>query len=198
MQKWVLKDSSLYGDWSQPSLSLIKIASERNWSTPKFPRGDDQESWVYFLTEGKFAESLDNSTRTIYKKQAPVAHPIHLHGHDFVVLATGTTEYNGTEIKLDPNHPPRRDVALLPVNGYLIIAFKIDNPGLRGLAYALSPCVACWWRSGLQFVESPGKIGPSFQSSGIVPKFSETYANWGAYYTVFNKEDGALQDDSGI
>lgn len=203
MHKWVLKDSSLYVDWLQPSLSLIKIASQRNWSTPKFPRGYEpvvldyvQGSWVYFLIEGKFTESLDNSTRTIYKKQAPVAHPIHLHGHDFVVLATGTTEYNSTEIKLDLNNPPRRDVALLPVNGYLIIAFKIDNPGIW-----LMHCHLAWHASGglgLQFVESPDKIGPLFQSSGIVPKFSETCANWGAYYTVFNKENGALQDDSGI
>ena len=27
------------------------------------------------------------------------------------------------------DNPPRRDVALLPAGGYLIIAFKADNPG---------------------------------------------------------------------
>jgi multicopper oxidase len=30
-------------------------------------------------------------------------------------------------LKLD--NPPRRDVVLLPTNGYVVIAFKADNPG---------------------------------------------------------------------
>jgi len=134
LHKWVLKDSSLYLDWTQPSLSLVKIASDKGWKAPRFPIGYEPvelrynyESWVYFLIEGKFQESLDNSTRSIYKVQAPVAHPMHIHGHDFVVLATGTEEYDPNKVTLDLKNPPRRDVALLPVNGFLIIAFQSKN-----------------------------------------------------------------------
>ena len=58
-----------------------------------------------------------------------------------------------------------------------------------------------WHASGglaLQFVEKPDEIGPLFEKSGVIPKFSETCTNWGAYYTIFNKNLGATQEDSGI
>ena len=59
-------------------------------------------------------------------------HPIHLHGHDFVILAQSTAPYNvNTSISTFNFHnPPRRDVALLPQGGYLAIAFRPDNPGV--------------------------------------------------------------------
>ena len=55
-----------------------------------------------------------------------VQHPIHLHGHDFVVLAQGSGTYTGDVTTLAT--PPKRDTAMLPENGYLVIAFKTDNP----------------------------------------------------------------------
>jgi len=137
LHKWVLKDSSFYLDWTQPTLSLLNIAAGQNWTDTPFPRGYEPiyldryktNDWVYFLIEGKFQDSLDNSTRKIYKTQAPVAHPMHIHGHDFAILATGTEEFDPKNVTLNTTNPPRRDVALLPVNGYLIIAFQINNPG---------------------------------------------------------------------
>lgn len=144
LHKWVLKNSSFYLDWSEPSLSLVKIASEKDWKEPKFPKGYEpvdlnfkHDSWVYFLIEGKFQESLNNSSRKIYKTQAPVAHPIHLHGHDFVVLASGDQEFNASEVKPNLYNPPRRDVALLPVDGYLIIAFQSKH----ALHFLFCPCL---------------------------------------------------------
>jgi len=61
-----------------------------------------------------------------------VTHPIHLHGHDFAILAQNTTAYDPVDspATFNFNNPPRRDVALLPSNGYLAIAFKPDNPGV--------------------------------------------------------------------
>lgn len=72
----------------------------------------EADKWTYFII---------NNTRTI-------DHPIHLHGHDFWVLAQGKGEF-------DPNTPlnlhntPRRDVAMLNSNGHLVIGFITDNPG---------------------------------------------------------------------
>jgi FtsP/CotA-like multicopper oxidase with cupredoxin domain len=172
MHRWVLKDSSFYLDWSEPSLSLIKIASDKGWEEPKFPKGYEpvdlrykNGSWVYFLIEGKFNQSASNATRRIYETQIPVAHPIHVHGHDFVILAQGTTEFNASQVTLDLKNPTRRDVALLPVNGYLIIAFQstqalsflrllhvcidltqiiVDNPGAWLMHCHVSiPMIAC-------------------------------------------------------
>ncbi|RKK84555.1 hypothetical protein BFJ71_g14508 [Fusarium oxysporum] len=205
LHKWVLKDSSFYLDWAEPSLSLVKVAYEKNWHHPKWPKGYEpvnleykNGSWVYFLIEGKFQDSLNHmpGQHKIYKTQAPVAHPMHIHNHDFVVLATGTDEFNPANVTLQTVNPPRRDVALLPVNGYLIIAFQINNPGVW-----LMHCHIAWHASGglaLQFVESPREIGPVFQNSGIIPKYSEQCNNWAAYYTMFNKNENATQGDSGI
>jgi hypothetical protein len=63
------------------------------------------------------------------------AHPIHLHGHDFVILAQSNQTYDvsATPKTFNFNNPPRRDVALLPAGqtgGYLAIGFKPDNPGV--------------------------------------------------------------------
>lgn len=135
MHKWVLANSSFYLDWAEPSLSLVKIASEKGWDNPQFPVGYEpvtldykNGTWVAFLIEGKFTESIHNSTtkghRKVYKTQAPVAHPIHVHGHDFVLLDSGTEEFNPKNFNLQLDNPPRRDVVLLPVDGYIIIAFQ--------------------------------------------------------------------------
>lgn len=54
---------------------------------------------------------------------------IHLHGHDFVILQQSTQKYSPDSLNLTLSNPPRRDVVLLPVNGFVVIAFKSDNPG---------------------------------------------------------------------
>jgi hypothetical protein len=65
----------------------------------------------------------------IIQTDIPVPHPIHLHGHDFLVLGSGSGEYNST-VALNYANPPRRDVTMLPGDGYLAISIKTDNPGV--------------------------------------------------------------------
>lgn len=79
----------------------------------------------------------------------PAAHPMHLHGHDFALLRQSSKNFYDDESighvgeghRLTPDqlncknplikceNPPRRDVVLLPASGYIVIAFKADNPG---------------------------------------------------------------------
>ena len=66
-----------------------------------------------------------------------VGHPIHFHGHDFVILAQSNDvdfEPHPAEGNIPSNlnltNPVRRDVAVLPADGTLIIAFRTDNPGI--------------------------------------------------------------------
>ncbi|KAK1624116.1 Cupredoxin [Colletotrichum phormii] len=169
------------------NLSLVKIASDQGWENPKFPKGYEpvdlqsykENSWVYFLIEGKFQEFVDNATQKIYKTQAPVAHPMHIHGHDFVILDSGTSEFDPKNYTINRDNPPRRDVALL----------------------RLMHCHIAWHASGglaLQFIEQPEKLSRQFGDSGKVEDFSKTCTNWAAYYTMFNKNYNATQDDSGI
>jgi FtsP/CotA-like multicopper oxidase with cupredoxin domain len=54
-------------------------------------------------------------------------HPIHLHGHDFLVLGSsdsGTFNLATDQAKLNFVNPMRRDVAMLPA-GWLVIAFQV-------------------------------------------------------------------------
>jgi len=60
------------------------------------------------------------------------AHPLHLHGHDFAILQVGKKfckDLRPGDINLRRINPARRDVVLVPSGGFVIIAFKADNPG---------------------------------------------------------------------
>jgi iron transport multicopper oxidase len=56
-------------------------------------------------------------------------HPMHLHGHVFQVVATGSGTWNGDEASL-PSVPLKRDGFVVPAQGYAVIRFKADNPGV--------------------------------------------------------------------
>ncbi|KAF2123245.1 multicopper oxidase-domain-containing protein [Lophiotrema nucula] len=56
-------------------------------------------------------------------------HPMHLHGHEFQVVARGTGSWDGNEGAL-PQVPMKRDVVVIPANGYIVLRFKADNPGV--------------------------------------------------------------------
>jgi hypothetical protein len=86
-------------------------------------------------------------------------HPMHLHGHDFGVLGSGYGEFDSS----NPNSltlvdAPRRDVAMMPASGYLVIAIKTNNPGvsppLRKFESTL--LISFFYRPGLCTATSPG------------------------------------------
>ncbi|KAL1979624.1 hypothetical protein VTN96DRAFT_5427 [Rasamsonia emersonii] len=72
------------------------------------------------------------------------SHPFHLHGHNFQVIdrapSYGPSFYdylNGDPVPYDPNNhsafpamPARRDTFVLPPQGYFVIRFVADNPGV--------------------------------------------------------------------
>lgn len=56
-------------------------------------------------------------------------HPIHLHGHNFYLLAQGRGPFVPGLVSLNTQNPPRRDTASMYGNGYLVFGVKMDNPG---------------------------------------------------------------------
>ncbi|KZM26841.1 uncharacterized protein EKO05_0010788 [Ascochyta rabiei] len=56
-------------------------------------------------------------------------HPMHLHGHVFQIVARGLGTWNGNEGSL-PSMPAKRDTAVVPAFGYIVLRFKADNPGV--------------------------------------------------------------------
>lgn len=86
---------------------------------------DKKDEWVYLVIHANFTPTHPG------KIPIPADHPIHLHGHDFAILAqVPVGDYDKHPVKLELDNPMRRDVALLPGGGYLVIAFKTTNPGV--------------------------------------------------------------------
>lgn len=116
-----------------------------------------------------------------------------MHGHDFAILGRGDEPYNEATDPLTFNYhnPPRRDVALLPSNGWLAIAFRSDNPGVW-----LLHCHIAWHASSglaLQLLERQDEILDVLgrQRVGAV---EQTCIGWDQWLKDGEKID---QEDSG-
>ncbi|KAF3764262.1 hypothetical protein M406DRAFT_346480 [Cryphonectria parasitica EP155] len=168
--KWAMNDISFVSEWDYPTVMAIAedndtwTNAEHVWSLPT------ADEWVLMIIETDFAQ----------------AHPIHLHGHDFWVLGTGDGTYaNDT---LQTVNSPRRDVAMLPGDGWLALAWKTDNPGAW-----IMHCHIAWHADegfALQLVERESEIN-ALQDNDYI---NNTCANWDAYVA----KDNIVQDDSGI
>ena len=111
--KWQIGLNSMLVEWENPSLLQISEGNTTFEAQENVYRLDTANEWVYFVIE----------------TQLPVPHPIHLHGHDFLILAAEKDAKYNDSVALNLENPPRRDVANLPAAGYLVIAFLTDNPG---------------------------------------------------------------------
>ncbi|GLT31523.1 hypothetical protein SLA2020_062540 [Shorea laevis] len=62
----------------------------------------------------------------------PENHPIHLHGYDFYIIAQGFGNFDpkNDTAKFNLVDPPQRNTASVPVNGWSVIRFVADNPGV--------------------------------------------------------------------
>jgi hypothetical protein len=111
-----------------------------------------------------------------------------LHGHDFFVLAQETGEFSENTV-LNLDNPLRRDTASLPGGGFLVLAFKTDNPGSW-----LMHCHIAWHVSegfAMQFVEREGEIAGTLTQPN---EFLDTCSTWDSYYPT----NLYSQDDSGV
>jgi len=184
-RRWDLTDYPLWLNFSNPTILNLKNTTWNNEYCIVDYNYDDQ--WVYLVVTG-------NSTHnSLNKTQIPAAHPIHLHGHDFAILAQENKTYDEVESPKTFKYanPPRRDVALLPKNGYLALAFKSDNPGIW-----LVHCHIAWHASSglaLQILERQWEIEGSI---GPLDATKKTCKKW----DVWLKKQGSAfdQNDSGI
>ena len=115
---WFMNDVSFRANYDHP---LLILANQGNFSYPYDPQWN-----VYNFGN-------NNSVRIILKNTFPASHPMHLHGHNFNVLAEGVGQWDGN-VKHIWN-TQRRDVQLLQPGtsdnpGYLVIQYNTDNPGV--------------------------------------------------------------------
>ncbi|KAH8204968.1 hypothetical protein TruAng_000851 [Truncatella angustata] len=173
---WTLAEHPLWIDFSKPTILDVQGALD----DPNYIVVEEEydHGFVYLV--------LDSS-------RLAVAHPIHLHGSDFVILAQSNQTWNETtspkQFRYD--NPPRRDVAMLPGGGFLAIAFKPDNPG----AWLLH-CHIAWHASSglaLQVLIRP-KDMPHYL--GDLKETHRVCEEWRSYN--LSRKIMAEQEDSGI
>jgi hypothetical protein len=127
---------------------------------------------------------------------------MHLHGHDFAILKTGNDSNadfgSGKAFQdLTFNNPPRRDVVQIVAGGYVIIAFKADNPGSW-----LMHCHIAWHASAglaLQILERQDDLIELLDDNKLDPigKGCQTWDTWFADKSNLWDEE-VFQDDAGI
>ncbi|KAF2195362.1 multicopper oxidase [Zopfia rhizophila CBS 207.26] len=170
--KWQIGLESMAVQWAEPSLLQIYEGNATFEDDDCVYELPDANTWVYWVIEAAI----------------PVPHPIHLHGHDFFILAAEQSASYDSSVTLNLDNPPRRDVANLPASGYLVIAFLTDNPGVW-----LMHCHIGWHTSeglALQFVERESEI-PALVNYDSA---NATCAAWDSWVA----ESGIVEEDSGV
>jgi FtsP/CotA-like multicopper oxidase with cupredoxin domain len=170
--KWYMAATTFSVEWDNPTLLQIYNGNTTFDTATHVVEIPTANEWMYFIIE---------TTNT-------VPHPIHLHGHDFFVLAQGSGTYDSTTTTLTTSNPPRRDVAMLPSAGHLVIAFPADNPGAW-----LMHCHIGWHTSeglALQLVERETEIAALIDYDTL----NSTCAAWDTYVAA----DSVVEDDSGV
>ena len=194
IHKWALANRTQYIDWRVPTLRNLTTNTESVTIDPdSVPIQLDYETgeWVYFVIENNYTLDSAAVTQTLPRS----VHPIHLHGHDFVILAQGKGIFS-KDVVPNLDNPTRRDVANCPIGGYVWIAFQVNNPGAW-----LMHCHIAWHASAglsLQFIEQQSKIKGLMEEAEALPQLTKRCEDWTEHYDTVNIPKGVLQDDSGI
>ena len=111
---WTINKSSFRADYNAP---ILLLSNAGNDSYPYDPE------WNVYNTGNA------TSIRLVVENTTPVAHPMHLHGHNMYVLNEGLGTWDGSSV-VNSENPQRRDVQLLQPDGYIVVQYDGDNPGV--------------------------------------------------------------------
>lgn len=92
---------------------------------------------VYKLKYGSRVQIVLQGTNILFGEE----YPIHLHGYDFYILATGFGNFDPMTdtSKFNLVNPPLRNTVGVPVRGWAVIRFVADNPGIK--QHDTQPCL---------------------------------------------------------
>ncbi|KAJ4329018.1 hypothetical protein N0V84_000590 [Fusarium piperis] len=191
---WSFGENPLWLDFSKPTITGLHRTNPWPKDYVVVP-AENRDGWVYLVITAPKA-SVAGKKRVF----APVAHPLHLHGHDFALLAQGndSTLLGKNEVTLKFDNPPRRDVALIPAGGYLVVAFRADNPGSW-----LFHCHIAWHASSglaLQIMEREEDLKKLMTKEKLreTKRVCENWDKWFSNTSNHWNASGPFQDDSGV
>ena len=167
---WTLDSQSYRADYNQP---VLLLAEEGN------------DSFIPDMNVQDFGSYP--TVRVVVTNPTNHSHPMHLHGHNMFILQEGTGTWDGTIV--NPQNPQRRDVQLLPANGYTVWQINADNPGVWPYH-----CHVAWHISAglyMNILERPDDIKNAKRIPMIM---AQTCTDWDA----FSKSNYVDQIDSGL
>jgi len=186
---WYLNRSTMHVNWADPT--LLQLYNQQTFNDTIGPYINTTSDGSNFIQSTTNLIDIPIKNTWVYVNIFSGAsdqetHPIHLHGHDFYILAQGNGTFNGVTNTINP---PRRDTALLHSHGYLLIAFKTDNPGVW-----LMHCHIGWHTEegfALQFLERKDEI------AGLIDfnTMNQTCQAWNDYTVKSNVDE---VDSSGV
>jgi FtsP/CotA-like multicopper oxidase with cupredoxin domain len=112
----LINGTSFVPQMNDPTVNKIT----RNFPPEDLPK---EQNSVIFNNNGGIAEIYIWNNNT-------ADHPFHMHGHVFAVMFVGEKGQIPDKSKYDKRNPIIRDTVLIPGNGYLVIRFITDNPGI--------------------------------------------------------------------
>ena len=194
--RWDMTDTPMWLNFTDPLIDHLGDYSFNSSEYALVPEDYTRDDWVYIIMGAQGTKDEIAGGERVFM---PIAHPMHLHGHDFVLLAQEDRPFhkddvtNGT-FKYD--NPPRRDVALLPRHGYMAIGFKTDNPGMWILH-----CHIAWHASsglGINIRENEHMIELPQEAIDEKDRVCKNWRTWfaDAEEHWYNKHE--FQEDSGV
>ncbi|KAI1421139.1 multicopper oxidase-domain-containing protein [Xylaria sp. FL1777] len=176
---WKINNSSINVDWDRPVLDYVLRGNTSYPASENVVIVNQKNVWTFWVIEN----------------QSGIPHPMHLHGHDFLVLgASATNAGNFTAAdaaSLKGANPTRRDVTMLPGKGWLVLAFKADNPGNWILH-----CHIAWHVSGGMSIDFLERV--SEQKALISAADSAAFQNNCAHWRNYFDNSGIVKIDSGL
>lgn len=168
---WYMSNSSFRANYDHPILLLAKLG---NTSYPNDPQWN-----VYDM-------GTNSSVRVFVNNTSPTSHPMHLHGHNFNILAEGAGEWDGTIQHIE--NTQRRDVQVVQPFGYMVFQYNTDNPGVWPFH-----CHIAWHVSQGMYINLMEQT-PKIKNLNIPPEAADTCRDWWAY----TGHDVVDQIDSGL
>lgn len=95
---------------------------------------------IYGSNTNTFVLQKDEVVEIVLNNMDPGLHPFHLHGHTFQVISRSEGADDEDEPQIYdslnpehtrfPKHPMMRDTVVANANGFIVLRFKADNPGV--------------------------------------------------------------------
>ncbi|KAH8433918.1 uncharacterized protein LDX57_011554 [Aspergillus melleus] len=158
---------------------VLLLGCHGNFSYPESP---DLNLWNF---------GANSSIRLVVYNLYEMQHPMHLHGHNFWVLAEGRGTWDG--VVNNPQNPQRRDTQILQPGSveepaYIVLEWQADNPGVWPLHCHMSYHVSAGLL--LNIIEHP----QDFEKFQIPRSMVQTCREW----AHFSGHEFVNEIDSGL